>query len=346
MPKKTKKASEPGRPKKRAVKKKPSSKTAAKAEFIRPGTFSIEPKAVSTKKDSVSSEPEQLSDETVVIEAEETEEIDETNKDSSNLDHADDKLVESDQPIEEEGEDKPTEEAEQQAEEPVTTDKEDKKEVDSEEDIKKLVRIRAGRYIVWLIVIVILVSIAIVLALNYNLRASITGSNLRQYTVTNKSGNRYSILFYAGSKEEQYTYSPGNTQKVLVSPPINNNGAAMIISLAGYAGNNNPNAQQALAKSNSCTLTSIASEKAFSVNIPSVGTIANFCANVPKDPIGNLVYSSVFANKNSVYAIDISPFDPGSVVNTSVINKFKNTKPKKEDIKAIAASFRYLGQQK
>ncbi|HUD06452.1 MAG TPA: hypothetical protein VMR34_01050 [Candidatus Saccharimonadales bacterium] len=168
-------------------------------------------------------------------------------------------------------------------------------------------------------------------------------SKLRQYTLTNDKGDKYSILFYKGSSTQSYNFGTV-TDNVLVSPPISKGGVSLVMSLSGRPNNSTQSAQQLVENSNNCSSSSNTENvQAFSVFIKSIGVNANFCTNPSQYSVSPVEFNSFFGNSTTVYAINIAPYSPGQQVNTSNEAAIQATKPNPNDIKTIAASFKYLG---
>ena len=190
--------------------------------------------------------------------------------------------------------------------------------------------------------IVILLVVGMLLATNYNLRATLFDQRLRQYTFINSTGDEYRILFYKGSTEQ--TLPDGTpSQLVLVSPPIGEGESQMFIALNGKDNDTNSQAQTDVEKNNNCTLSSTFSVKAFSLYIKSEKITANICTNAAKSSVNHVDYASLFGNNKSVFFEEIAPYTKNQVPNSSELKAFQSTNPNINDIKTILASFKYLG---
>src|SRR6266567_1116852 len=148
-------------------------------------------------------------------------------------------------------------------------------------------------------VTLVLLVFIVLFAASYNFRAVIFGSSLRQYTLTNVAGDRYSIVFYKGSTVHQnYNFGP-NKDTVLVSPPVGMGGDGLVLALGGKPNNSTAEIQQLRLNYSSCVSANFAD--AFTVSVRSVKFTANVCTNPTQNGIGPVEFISYFGDQQTVY---------------------------------------------
>lgn len=166
---------------------------------------------------------------------------------------------------------------------------------------------------------------------SYNLRAIITDSKFRQYTFSNDKGEKYRIVFYKNSVQENYNFGTV-TSRVLLSPSTATGSVPILVALDGKRGDTNAAAE---AKLQECTTEG--ASVAFSVYIKSIGVNANFCTYAQ-----GVGYESFFGNANSVYFMQIIPAGNNLAQTDANAQKIVNSNPSISDAETIAESFVYL----